>query len=143
MKRIESAVIRRLQFLGEKCLIECRTNKTYMDQTGNLTSSMGYLVVANGHVVEIAGFNQGVFSLTGNRGTAFGSEGPKEGEQLARDVADSIGEGSYALIVVAGMDYAAYVEARGYNVLSSAEALAERELPKMMERLRKNIDKMN
>ena len=29
------------------------------------------------------------------------------------------------LIVVAGMNYAAYVEAKGYNVLSSAELMAE------------------
>ena len=44
-----------------------------------------------------------------------------------------------ALVVVAGMNYAAYVEAKGYNVLSSAEHLAERELPRMLEKLITNI----
>ena len=45
----------------------------------------------------------------------------------------------YALVVVAGMNYAAYVEAKGYNVLSSAEHLAERELPRMLDKLITNI----
>ena len=39
------------------------------------------------------------------------------------------------IVVVAGMNYAAYVEAKGYNVLASAEHLAERELPRMLEKL--------
>jgi len=36
---------------------------------------------------------------------------------------------------VAGMKYAAYVEARNYNVLSSAELLAEKEVPKLLKAL--------
>ncbi len=136
--RIETAIIRRLQFLGEKCLIECRTNKTYMDQTGNLTSSMGYLIVANGRILDVKGFNQ---SLVGSRGTAYNNEGSGRGESLAKEAAAKYSSG-YALIVVAGMEYAAYVESRGYNVLSSAELLAERELPKMIKALHVNIGKM-
>ena len=37
------------------------------------------------------------------------------------------------------MNYAAYVEAKGKNVLTSAEHLAERELPRMLEKLISNI----
>lgn len=139
--KIETAIIRRLQFLGEKCLIECRTNKTYTDQTGNLTSSMGYVVVANGRIVETHGFNQSVVSLSGNKGTAIGKDGGAEGEGLANEMALRFRTG-FALIVVAGMNYAAHVEARGYNVLTTAEMLAEKELPKMLAALRRNIGKM-
>lgn len=142
MKRVETAIIRRLQFLGEKCLIECRTNKTYTDQTGNLTSSMGYVIIANGKLVETTGFNQAVISISGGTGTAHGSNGGSIGEQLAKEVAARFTTG-FALIVVAGMNYAAHVESRGYNVLASAELLAEKELPKMMKALARNIDKMN
>ena len=39
------------------------------------------------------------------------------------------------LIVVAGMKYAIYVADRGYDVLDSAEDLARREIPKMLEKL--------
>lgn len=140
-RSIEAAIIRRLQFLGEKCLIECRTNKSYQDQTGNLTSSMGYVVVANGMIVQSHGFNQGVQSLSGNSGTAVGKSGMATGQALAKEVAQEFRTG-YALIVVAGMNYAAAVEAKGYNVLTSAELLAEKEMPRMMKALSQNIEKM-
>jgi hypothetical protein len=39
------------------------------------------------------------------------------------------------LIVCAGMNYASHVEARGYNVLTSAEILSERLVPEMMKKL--------
>ena len=58
-----------------------------------------------------------------------------------QSIAEKVGKETkgVALVVVAGMNYAAYVEARGYNVLSSAEHLAERELPRMLEKLITNI----
>ena len=58
-----------------------------------------------------------------------GKQSPKVGKETK----------GVALVVVAGMNYAAYVEARGKNVLSSAEHLAERELPRMLEKLITNI----
>ena len=56
-------------------------------------------------------------------------------------VADKVGKltKGVGLVVVGGMNYGAYVEARGYNVLSSAEHLAQRELPRMLEKLITNI----
>ena len=108
--------IRYLQYLGEMCLTEARNNKGYMMQTGALTSSTGYQVfVDSGAESEAA------------------ARGVKTGQTLAEQIGkDTKG---VALVVVAGMNYAAYVEARGYNVLSSAEHLAERELPRMLEKL--------
>ena len=68
-----------------------------------------------------------------------GTQGPVEGKNLARKLAGSYKTG-FALIVVAGMHYAAYVEAMENKVvLTSAELLAKRELPEMMRRLRTQI----
>ena len=39
------------------------------------------------------------------------------------------------------MSYAIYVESSGRDVLASAEMLAKRELPKMVEELKNNINK--
>lgn len=36
-------------------------------------------------------------------------------------------------MVVAGMKYATYVEAHNYNVLSSTELVAEKEVPKLLK----------
>lgn len=141
LARVEAAIIRRLQFLGEKCLTEARTNHTYTDQTGNLTSSMGYIVVANGSIVDTAGFNQGVKSISSGTGTKYGGDGSQIGKSLAESLALNYRTG-YALIVVAGMSYAAYVESKGFNVLTSAEQLADKQLPVMLAALKRNIDKM-
>jgi len=124
---IDAQIVQYLQRLGELCLIECRTNKTYQDQTGNLTASMGYVIVAHGQVVNSNGFNA--------------QYGGAVGKTIALQQAVGIPTG-FALIVVAGMNYAFEVETRGYNVLASAELLAERLLPKMMAQLNKNIGKM-
>ena len=65
------------------------------------------------------------------------SEAAPKGIKVGQSVAENIGKETkgVALVVVAGMNYAAYVEAKGYNVLASAEHLAERELPRMLEKL--------
>jgi hypothetical protein len=41
-----------------------------------------------------------------------------------------------ALIVVAGMEYAATVAAKGYNVLDSAELTAQALVPKLLQQLK-------
>ena len=40
-----------------------------------------------------------------------------------------------ALVVVAGMNYAAYVEAKGYNVILPAELKAKTDFPQAMKKL--------
>lgn len=46
----------------------------------------------------------------------------------------------YALVVVAGMNYAEFVEAmENKNVLASAELFARKELPGMMSKLKSNL----
>ena len=65
--------------------------------------------------------------------------GIRTGQALAEAVGKETTDVS--LVVVAGMNYATYVEAKGKNVLSSAEHLAQRELPKMLEKLTSNIQK--
>lgn len=131
LNEIEKKQIARLQRLGEMCLVEARTNKGYMMQTGALLSSTGYEVFVDGVAIH-SQFD----AASGAESNAAGT-GIKSGQSIA----ETIGKGTkgIALVVVAGMNYAAYVEAKGYNVLSSAEHLAERELPRMLEKLISNI----
>lgn len=127
---VERKQIERLQRLGEMCLIEARNNKGYMMQTGALLSSTGYEVFVDGVAI-------GQFDAASGAESNAAAQGIKAGQ----DIAEKIGKETkgVALVVVAGMNYAAYVEAKGYNVLSSAEHLAERELPRMLEKLISNI----
>lgn len=131
LNEIEKKQIARLQRLGEMCLVEARTNKGYMMQTGALLSSTGYEVFVDGVAIHSQ------FDAASGAESNAAETGIKSGQSFA----ETIGKGTkgIALVVVAGMNYAAYVEAKGYNVLSSAEHLAERELPRMLEKLISNI----
>ena len=124
---VEQKQIARLQRLGEMCLIEARNNKGYMMQTGALLSSTGYEVFVDGVAIH----------SQFDAASGAESEAAAKGVQTGKSIAEKIGKETkgVALVVVAGMNYAAYVEARGKNVLSSAEHLAERELPRMLEKL--------
>lgn len=128
---IEQKQIARLQRLGEMCLIEARQHKGYMMQTGALLSSTGYQIFVDG------------VALHSQFDAASGaqSEAAQKGVEAGLAIADKVGKQTrgVALIVVAGMNYAAYVEAKGYNVLTTAENLAKEQLPKMLEKLISNI----
>lgn len=124
---LEKEIITRLQYLGEQCINHARGLNTYKDQTGNLRSSIGYVIVANGSIIQAGGFE----------GT---NEGAVNGNNLAREIALTNPNG-FVLIVVAGMNYAKYVETRGFDVLTSAELIAKTEVPKILKQLKATIKK--
>ena len=124
IERIEQLIIYNLSYVGEQCLTEARSTNSYKDQTGNLRSSIGYIIAKDGRVIR-----QSDFAVVRK-----GSEGKSEGEQFARSLASKFPEG-IVLIVVAGMNYASYVSAKGYNVLDSAELLADRLVPSILKQL--------
>lgn len=131
LDEIEKQQIRQLQKLGEMCVTHARNiapdNNGFNDQTGNLRSSIGYMVFHNGTAIHSV-YDQ----------VKSGSDGVKAGESLAQKVGSENPQG-VCLVVTAGMNYALYVEAKGRDVISSAEHLAERELPRMLEKLIDNI----
>lgn len=131
LKAVEEESIKALTDMGERCVIEARNNHAYIDQTGNLTSSIAYMIFKNGEAIH-ENFEQ----------VKEGAEGIKAGKELAQKIGSEYPE-RLVLIVVAGMNYAIYVEAKGLNVLASAEHLAEKELPRMMEELINDIKKAN
>lgn len=131
---VKKKQIARMQRLGEMCLIEARNNKGYMMQTGALLSSTGYTIFVDGVVLHSQ------FDAASGAESNAAQNGIKAGQALAEKVGKNTK--GVALVVVAGMNYAAYVEAKGYNVLSSAEHLAQRELPRMLEELVQTINKV-
>ena len=125
---IEALIIRNLSVVGEKCVTAVRDRKqeeSWYDQTGNLRSSIGYIIVVNGEVVSEGGFNQ----------VKGGAEGVNEGKRFAKNIAKEFARG-FALIVVAGMRYASHVEAmENKDVLASSELLAKKLVPEMLKKL--------
>jgi len=130
-KAYHTAIIRMLEYLGEKCVIEARDHGSYVDHTGNLRSSTGYVVSLNGRVIRRSGFE----TVSGSASSDV------NGSQVGLKYATSLARGTtgYVLTVVAGMNYAQHVESMGRNVLTSAEQLANRELPRMAAELSRRI----
>lgn len=135
VERTDKVVIRNLQRLGEEAVIYARNRtgaESWYDQTGNLRSSIGYVIARDGGVVRRGGFSQ----------ILEGTEGPKEGKDFAAELAKDY-PGKYVLIVVAGMNYASYVEEmENKDVLASSSLFVERELPKMIKRIDEQIGKI-
>jgi hypothetical protein len=122
----ERAAVSGLQRIGEEFVNNARSNDTYKDQTGNLRSSIGYVILKDGAQVFGSGFEQ----------VKKGVEGTKSGPALIEDLAIRYARG-YVLIVVAGMDYALAVETKGYDVLTASSIVAERDLKTAIDTLQK------
>lgn len=131
-ERVERLTIRALSELGEQCVIRVRDrsgDKSWYDQSGNLRSSVGYVIAHNGSIIRYSDFSQ----------VKQGSEGVKAGKDLAEELVKRYSN-DYVLVVVAGMNYAEHVEAmKNKDVLASTELWATSKVPKMLEKLKKQI----
>lgn len=127
-------------YLGEECIIKVRDRgpvESWIDRTGNLRSSIGYGVYDHGRK-EI----ESTFKIV-----LQGTSGPQAGKQLLESLARQYAD-TYALVVVAGMNYADEVEARdNKDVLASAELYARGVIGKRMEmtkaKILKRVDKLS
>jgi len=120
----EEQIFIHLAAAGEMFVKYARELHTYEDQTGNLRSSIGYMIVHDG-ISEFENFQQS------DKGSDK-EQGLGKGRQLAEAIALSYSSG-YVLIGVAGMQYAAAVEAKGYDVVTGACMQAEIWLKKSIQ----------
>lgn len=117
-ERAEFVIMDLLQRTGEEFVKIARLEGNYIDHTGNLRSSIGYVIVKDGSIV---GRN---FQLSEQAGTDK-QTGKREGEQLAMDLVKTFSKG-YVMIGVAGMKYAVFVEAmENKDVLTRAADKAD------------------
>lgn len=122
-QRIERAVVMALQRAGEGFVADARSIDTYKDQTKNLRSSIGYVILKNGQPIDSF--------FPGDQ-----QEGKNAGKAAVAEIAGKYSTG-YVLIVVAGMEYAAAVESKNYDVLTGSAPAAEAMLKKAMERIQR------
>ncbi len=106
VNQIDESMLKIMEYVGEEFVREARqmtkASGGFGDVTGNLRSSIGYAVVKNGDVI------------TGNiEGTATGTAKFRE---VIRKLFKM--DNSYHLLLIAGMEYASYVEAKGMNVIT-------------------------
>lgn len=111
---LKMRLINALKQIGDLCVSESKENGNYRDFTGNLRRSVGYVIANNGTVVHMSQMNE-------------------QGKFLAFSLATS--STGIQMFVLAGMQYAEIVEARGKNVIASSELLAEVIVPRIMNQL--------
>lgn len=111
LRNAERQIILALNRAGKEFADEAKSmtyaNGGFHDDTGDLRSSIGYFVLANGRVID------SYFS---------GNVAGREAANLALASIPKIM--GYQLIGIAGMDYAAAVESKGYNVITVQATMA-------------------
>lgn len=125
-ERGEKAIIQTFQFAGEQFVRDARLAGDYNDITGNLRSSIGYVILKDGNQL----FDN--FGQAGNGSDQ--ATGVQIGIQVAEEVASFYPKG-IALICVAGMKYAAAVEAKGREVITGTSLEIEVKLQQLLNAL--------
>ena len=102
-EEISNAIVGVFASIGDYVIKGIRNGElgNWNNQTGSLRSSVGFAVCRNGGIVRMSGFET----------ILDGSEGSAKGRALCERLASEYAKYPYALFVVAGEDYAAYVEA--------------------------------
>jgi hypothetical protein len=118
---IDNAVFNRLVRVGEQFIINSRNNHTYKDRTGNLTASVGYAIIKNSDIIKA---------------TLTNPDAVKMFEDAANDYPFG-----YVLIGVAHMNYAAAVESKNFDVITSSALQAKRDLEKSLQELKDKLNK--
>lgn len=135
VQRIQRAIISRLQFVGETFVNNARNKNRddggFGDITGNLRSSIGYMVMFKGKPVFWSAFDV----------VEGGADGAAKGKRYIKKIANKYKDNGFVLIVVAGMDYAAAVESKSKDVITGSGLIAEAELKIAFETLKRKIKK--
>ena len=124
---IEKELIYRLEYLVADLQNHAKTSAEYIDQTSNLKGSIGGCVLKDGKPISYKGFNGG------------GELGNKTGLEYLNSLISEQGSG-YVILVVAGMNYASYVENyHNKNVLKKSELKMNRDLPEVFEKIKRRF----
>ena len=127
-KQIQAALIYRLTAYVEELVNDAKLSGAYNDQTGNLRSSIGGVLLYNKQAITYEGFEEVAVG-----GTVRGTVGKNKGLEYLNSVIPTMRDG-YVILLVAGMNYASYVEEiHNLNVLSLTEMKNARELPQIFK----------
>ena len=118
MEIMRSELFRAMAYLGEQSVARVRDREeidSWYDHTANLRSSIGYAIYDYGKTVIESAFAP----------VKGGSQGQAEGRKMVDELAGKYAS-TYALVIVAAMNYAEFVEAcKNKDVLASTESWAK------------------
>lgn len=118
----------KLQQLAEEAVTHAKQNKGYRDRTANLKNSISFSLFYDGELVT-----QHLGEIPSPK------EAPKEHKGVATSMDTFCNEDGvvrphgYSLVIVAGMEYGAHVEHKGYNVLYLTRYFLREEMKKIFK----------
>lgn len=129
--QFDTRILRELTVIAEEACnmardtYPSRDSGGYDDHTRNLRGSIGFKIFFESKEVTSGGFD--------GRGSA-------EGESAARTALGKLDTKSslWEIVVVAGMEYARYVEAKGYNVISFVQGFLDEQIKKLIQDIKDN-----
>lgn len=136
--KMKDAVERRLDMelmqLGEEAVTHAKEHKGYKDHTANLKNSISYALFKDGQLVQ-----QNIGQIPEPDATKEG-QGQVE-DNLTRFATEEgvVAAKGYTLIVVAGMNYGVYVQAKGYNVLNLTEKWMHDKMKEIMQEVLEDV----
>ena len=128
--------------LGERVVKYARENGNYTDRTANLRNSIGYIVIQSNKVV----YDSFVGASTPRqdpRGEANAERAHQLGLSHAKEVGATLGGYKTYLVWVAGMEYARYVEAKGFDVIQGSGSWVEANAQKLIDEYKRYLKAKN
>ena len=123
---VENAIIEAYADTGEYVVNAIRSGEMsdWNDDTGNLRSSVGFAVCRRGRIIKKSGFDT----------LLNGAEGTRKGIALVEQLAVEYARYHFVLIIVAGEEYAVYVEAvENRVVLAGGQLYVEKNITKRLQ----------
>ncbi len=136
---LDTRLLTIVQRAGEQFVADARSTDTYKDQTGNLRSSIGYVILKDGKRITEA-YDDTVKPVLKQDGTLAKDQPINSAKTIIDFIAEKYPTG-YVLVGIAGMQYAAAVESRGFDVITSSAIKAEDDLIKSFNDLKNEFGK--
>lgn len=138
----DTAAIEEMQAIGERLLSFARSDssslKHYKDRTANLRNSIGYIVISKGQVVRDT-FDGNFPPDPKHAEESDPAMAHQKGLEYALEVGRQLDRDKTYLVLVAGMEYAVYVQGKGFDVLAGAEVELEANASSYMEEFKRHI----
>ena len=134
MRIVQKEVDKALSYLGAECIIRIRDRRpeeSWNDITGNLRSSIGFAVYDYGKK-----YIESTFAIVKE-----GGKGASEGRRMIDELASQYAN-VYALVVIAGMNYAEQVEAmKNKDVLASTKSWATQQVNDYIKKAQESAER--
>lgn len=134
---VETRLDMELCQIGEGAITHAKDHKGYKDRTANLKNSISYVLYKDGQPIS-----QTEGKIPKPEEDPNGQSQVSENMNRFANLQGVIAPKGYTLIVVAGMNYGAYVQAKGYNVLYLTERWTHNQIKQIIRDVLNEVKSM-